>query len=106
VDPQRIRRPLERLRRAVQGGATDDLTKLAADVAPLLADVTANAAATAAQAEGWSVRYVALARAAADFGIPQAALGPVIDGAAAGVPRRAGPAHRRALRRCAGPSGW
>ena len=79
VDPQRVRRPLERLRRFVQGGAADDLTKLAADMAPLLADVTANAAAIAAQAEGWSVRYVALARAAADFGIPQAALGPVID---------------------------
>jgi hypothetical protein len=79
VDPQRIEAPLDRLRRVVQGGAGDDLTKLTADMAPLLADVPANAAAIAAQAEGWSARYVALARGAADFGIPQAAIGAVID---------------------------
>ncbi len=79
VDPQRIQGPLDRLRRVMHGGAGDDLTKLTADMAPLLADVSANAAAIAAQAEGWSARYLALARAAADFGIPQAALGPIID---------------------------
>jgi hypothetical protein len=79
VDPQRIQAPLDRLLRVVQGGAADDVTKLAADMAPPLADVQTNAAAIAAQAEGWSARYVALARAAADFGIPQAAFGPVIN---------------------------
>lgn len=79
VDPQRIQAPLDRLLRVVQGGPADDLTKLAADMAPLLADVPTNAAAIAAQAEGWSARYLALARAAAEFGIPQAALGPVIN---------------------------
>ena len=80
VDPQRIQAPLDRLLLVIQGGGADDLTKLAADIDPLLADVAANRAAIAAGAEGWSARYLALARAAQEFSVPQAALGPVIDG--------------------------
>ena len=80
VDPQRIQAPLDRLLRVIHGGAADDLTKLAADMDALLADTAANWAAIAARAEGWSARYLTLARAAQDFGIPQAATGRVMDG--------------------------
>jgi hypothetical protein len=80
VDPQRIHAPLDRLLLVIQGGGADDLTKLAADMDPLLADSEANRAAIAVRVEGWSSRYVALARAAQEFGVPQAVIGPVIDG--------------------------
>jgi hypothetical protein len=79
VDPVRVEAPLDELRLIIQAGAGDDLAKLAADMGPLLADVDANRPAIAALAEAWSDRYLPLARAAVEFGIPQAAIGPVIE---------------------------
>lgn len=80
VDEQRIQAPLERLNLISQDLAADDLTELAADMAPLLTDTVANEDSIVAQAEGWSARYVALARKAAAFDIDQAAFGFVLDG--------------------------
>jgi hypothetical protein len=70
VDPARLTGPITLLAEFTYNVAGDDVTELLQDMDALLADPAANRAQIVAAIDGWSDRFLALARKAVAFGIP------------------------------------